>query len=146
MIGDKVLKVLASGIIPLIILFAVYIQVHGEISPGGGFQAGVLLAASLITYSLVFGLDSLLHFLGPKTLIRQGAAGALIYLSTGLAPLLQNASFLQHSHIIKSLPLLSQEIGIFVLELGVGLTVFSSIFTIYMCFSLLLAKKTLNAD
>lgn len=141
MIRDKVLMIVISGLIPLIVLFGIYIQMHGEISPGGGFQSGVLLAASFIIYSIAFGLDRILRFLTVRILIRLGAAGAMLYLVIGLIPLLQGAAFLQHSCIIKTLPLLSQELGIFVLELGVGLTVFSSMLGIYMCFSLLLPKK-----
>ena len=37
-------------------LFALYVQFHGDYGPGGGFQAGVIFAAAVILYALVFGL------------------------------------------------------------------------------------------
>ncbi len=43
-IGASVVRI----VIPLIMLFALYVQFHGDYSPGGGFQAGVLFAVGLI--------------------------------------------------------------------------------------------------
>ncbi|AHX11009.1 Na+/H+ antiporter family protein [Neorickettsia helminthoeca str. Oregon] len=143
MISDKLLKVVVSGMVPIIILFAIYVQMHGEITPGGGFQAGVLLAAAFIGYSLAFGRKPILRLFRLTTLIHYGAIGALIYLFVGLAPVLRGGNFLQHSHIIEGMPLLSQEIGIFILELGVGLTVFSSILALYLCFADLVSSKAI---
>ena len=39
-----------------IILFGLYVQFHGDFGPGGGFQAGVIVASAFILYSLVFGI------------------------------------------------------------------------------------------
>ena len=43
-------------LIPFILLFGLYVQFHGAFGPGGGFQAGVILAAAVIFYGLIFGL------------------------------------------------------------------------------------------
>ena len=53
-----ILRVVAKILIPLIALFAFYVQFHGDYGPGGGFQAGVILAAAVILYALIFGLDA----------------------------------------------------------------------------------------
>ena len=52
-----VLKVAAKLILPFILLFALYVQFHGDFGPGGGFQAGVIFGAGIILYALVFGVD-----------------------------------------------------------------------------------------
>ena len=52
-----VLRVVTKMLIPPILLFALYVQFHGDFGPGGGFQAGVIFAAGFILYSLVFGLE-----------------------------------------------------------------------------------------
>ena len=54
---DLILRVIAKFVIPLIILFALYVQFHGDFGPGGGFQAGVIFGAAFILYALVFGLE-----------------------------------------------------------------------------------------
>ena len=53
-----VLRVIARLLLPSILLFALYVQFHGDFGPGGGFQAGVIFAAGIILYGLVFGLDN----------------------------------------------------------------------------------------
>ncbi|MEC7875393.1 MAG: MnhB domain-containing protein, partial [Pseudomonadota bacterium] len=45
-----VLSIVARILIPLIMLFALYVQFHGDYGPGGGFQAGVIFASSFILY------------------------------------------------------------------------------------------------
>ena len=52
--NDLVLRVVGKMLIPFILLFALYVQFHGDFGPGGGFQAGVILAAAVIFYALVF--------------------------------------------------------------------------------------------
>ena len=54
-----ILRVGAKILIPYILLFAFYVQFHGDFGPGGGFQAGVFFAAGLILYGLIFGLDAM---------------------------------------------------------------------------------------
>ena len=53
---DLVLRIVAKMLIPFIILFALYVQFHGDFGPGGGFQAGVIAAAAMIFFALIYGL------------------------------------------------------------------------------------------
>ena len=52
---DLLLRISAKIFIPFIMIFAFYVQFHGDFGPGGGFQAGVIFAASIILYTIIFG-------------------------------------------------------------------------------------------
>ena len=54
---DPILRVCTKIIVGPIILFGLYVQFHGDYGPGGGFQAGVIVAAGFILHSLIFGLS-----------------------------------------------------------------------------------------
>ena len=54
---NPILRVSAKILFTPIILFGLYVQFHGDFGPGGGFQAGVIIASAFILYSLIFGLD-----------------------------------------------------------------------------------------
>lgn len=124
--------------VPLIMLFAIYVQMHGEISPGGGFQAGVILAVSVILYALSFGDAAFLKIINIEDLKVFSTLGVLIYLLTGLLCMLQGGNFLEYSAILANYELFSQELGIFLVELGVGITVFSVTLILYFTFHALL--------
>ena len=129
-----VLRVVSRFLIPFIVLYGLYIQFHGDYSPGGGFQAGVICASAFILYSLIHGLPAMLKVI-PFSVIRVFcSAGPLIYASVGVIGLLQGHEFLNYSHLAETAPH-GQERGIFLVELGVGLTVFSVIMMIYVLFS-----------
>jgi multicomponent Na+:H+ antiporter subunit B len=49
--------VISKLVIPFILIFALYVQFHGDFGPGGGFQAGVIFGAGVILYALIFGLE-----------------------------------------------------------------------------------------
>ena len=62
---NVILRIGAKILIPFILLFALYVQFHGDYGPGGGFQAGVIFAAGFILYALIFGLDTAKRVLPP---------------------------------------------------------------------------------
>ena len=92
-----ILRVVTKLLIPYILLFALYVQFHGDYGPGGGFQAGVIFAAAFILYGLVFGLDSARIVAPPQIVDRLIALGVLIYAGTGLAAMLLGGNFLDYS-------------------------------------------------
>jgi len=130
-----VLTTIASMTLPLIVLFAVYIQMHGEITPGGGFQSGVILASAAIFYALVFGNCSFLKFISMNTLQALASIGVIIYASVGIAAIIGGGNFLDYSSFFKNNQVLGQELGVFGVELGVGLTVSSAMLVLYFAFS-----------
>ena len=68
-----VLRVITKLLMPFVLLFALYVQFHGDFGPGGGFQAGVIFAAGFILYALTFGVDSAQRIL-PVGILRAGVA------------------------------------------------------------------------
>jgi len=125
-----VIKTVLPFIIPYIILYGIYIQLNGEVSPGGGFQAGVIFATGIIAYDLVFGQELLKKHFSIKGLTICGILGVLIYATTGLISLFSGKNFLNYSVLLEN-NIAGQHLGIFMIEIGVGLTVASIMCLIY---------------
>lgn len=129
-----ILRFIAKFLIPVIVLFALYVQFHGDYGPGGGFQAGVIFSVAFILYTLVFGLSTAERVL-PRSVLRIFASlGVLLYAGTGFATLLLGGSFLNYSVLAEN-PVAGQHIGILVIELGVGITVASVMLIIFFAFA-----------
>lgn len=127
------LRVIAKFLIPLIALFAFYVQFHGDYGPGGGFQAGVILAVSVILYALIFGLNEAKRAF-PPWLIRVGMSlGVLLYGGTGVVAWMMGGEFLNYS-VLAHDAIHGQHWGILVIELGVLTTVTSVMIAIFYAF------------
>ena len=131
----SILRVVAKLLIPYILLFALYVQFHGDYGPGGGFQAGVIFAAGVILYGLVFGLRSAKRVARPAMLETLMALGILIYAGTGLAGILQGGAFLDYGALNHHDPVHGQHLGILIVEFGVGLTVAAVMIAIFFAFA-----------
>lgn len=123
-----IIRVITKLLIPYILLFAFYVQFHGDYGPGGGFQAGVIFASALILYGLVFGLGSIKRVAPPIVVEKCMALGVLVYAGTGVLTMALGGKFLDYNvlehHVLPSWHLPSgQHLGIFLVELGVGITV-----------------------
>lgn len=128
-----ILRIVAKFLIPLIALFAFYVQFHGDFGPGGGFQAGVILAASVILYALIFGLDAAKKAIPPSWVRIGMTLGVLLYGGTGVVTWLLGAEFLNYS-VLMSDPAKGQHYGIIAVELGVLLAVASVMLAIFYAF------------
>ncbi len=129
-----ILRVITKLLLPFILLFALYVQFHGDFGPGGGFQAGVIFAAAFILYAMVFGVHAAQRIL-PVGILRTGmAGGVLIYAAVGVAGLLLGANFLDYSPLAQQSKE-GQHLGIFLIELGVGITVASVMMTVFFTFA-----------
>ncbi len=116
----------AQILIPVIMLFASYILFHGDLSPGGGFQAGVIFANAYILFALIFGLEKTTKYISFFALQIMLAAGVLIYIGTGFITFLIGGSFLEYN-VLAHHAFEGQHYGLFLIELGVFFTVFSGI-------------------
>lgn len=129
-----ILHVISKILIPLILLYAFYVQFHGEYSPGGGFQAGVILAAALILYTMIYGLQAVYKIINPQILHWIMAAGVLIYAGTGVASLFLGGNYLDYN-VLAHDPVHGQHIGIFLVELGVGICVAAVMMSVFFNFA-----------
>lgn len=127
-------RVVGVLLAPFIVLFGLYVQFHGEYGPGGGFQAGVLVAAGLILYALLTGESAALRVLSPRVLIAMVAGGGLLYGGVGVAGMLLGGNFLDYSVLLDD-PVAGQHLGILLIELGVGLTVTGVMLSIFHAFA-----------
>lgn len=128
-----VLQVMSKLLIPYIMLFALYVQFHGDFGPGGGFQAGVIFAAAIILYTLTFSLDDAFELVSPRVLRPLAAIGVLIYGGTGIVTMLLGGTFLNYS-VLAGDPKSGQHYGILAIEFGVGLTVATVMMLIFYAF------------
>jgi multicomponent Na+:H+ antiporter subunit B len=134
--ADKVvLRIGAKALIPFILLFGLYVQFHGDFGPGGGFQAGVIIAAGFILYALIFGLDDM-HRVAPPGLMEKGMAlGVLLYGGTGVLNMALGGNFLEYGTLDPHHPAHGQHYGILLVEAGVGLCVACTMLTLYTQFA-----------
>ncbi len=129
-----ILRIVTKMLIPFILLFALYVQFHGEYGPGGGFQAGVIFAAAIILYAMVFGLRTSRRVINQPFIQLAAAMGVLFYGSIGLVSLLNGGNFLDYS-VLNADPIAGQHLGILLIELGVGCTVASVMLIIFFNFA-----------
>ena len=134
MIDNPVLRIIAKIIIPVILLFALYVQFHGDYGPGGGFQAGVIFAAGFILYGLVFGTAALRSAVPPGVLRLLIAVGLLLFAGVGVVTMLAGSDYLAYNALAQD-PLAGQHLGILAVEFGVGVTVSAVMITIFLAFA-----------
>jgi multicomponent Na+:H+ antiporter subunit B len=110
------------------------VQFHGDFGPGGGFQAGVIFASAFVLYALIYGVDKARAVISDDILRIGIGLGVLIYGGTGVVSLFLGANYLDYSPLASDAPH-GQHIGIFAVELGVGITVASVMATIFFQFA-----------
>ena len=130
-----VLRTISNYITPFIIMFGCYIQLHGDYSPGGGFQAGVICASAFILYGIISGLDSLEKVLSINVIKILCCFGPLLYGGVGIVSMIMGGEFLNYSALDANNPKHGQHIGIVIIELGVGITVFAVTMIIFTVFA-----------
>ena len=134
MTRHTILRVIAKFMIPYILLFALYVQFHGDFGPGGGFQAGVIFAAGFILYSLIFGIENGRKVMPPWLRRALLSIGVIIFGGTGLFGVILGGNFLDYNVLLEN-PVAGQHLGILLVELGVGITVSATMITIFFVFA-----------
>ena len=124
----------AKLLVPCILLFALYVQFHGDFGPGGGFQAGAIFGAGCILYGLVFGVDALARVTPPRMVQQVAAAGVLLFALVGVAALLGGGTYLDYD-ALRPDPIAGQHLGILLIELGVGVTVSAVMLGLFFSFT-----------
>lgn len=132
--ADLLLRVAAKLLIPYILLFALYVQFHGDFGPGGGFQAGVITAAAVVFYALIYGLAQARKVVPEPLVESMMALGVLIYGGVGVAGLVLGGQFLDY-FVLDADPVHGQHRGIFWVEVGVAITVSGVMIKIFYMFA-----------
>ena len=121
-------------IVPVIQIFAFYVLAHGHVSPGGGFQGGVVMGASFILVALAWDLDVALARFSVERCILVAALGIVLYAGIGFLSMLLGGEFLDYAELEKVLPV-SREMAryhaMLGVEIGVGFTVTAIMFALY---------------
>ena len=129
-----ILRVATKIMTPFILIFAFYVHFHGDYGPGGGFQAGVMLAGGIVLYGLVYGLDNCLRVVPPIIPNLMMALGVLIYAGTGAVSLFLDANFMNYD-VLAHDAIHGQHRGILWVELGVITTVSGTMLSIFYAFA-----------
>ncbi|MDC1143024.1 Na(+)/H(+) antiporter subunit B [Planctomycetota bacterium] len=128
---QPLLRVIAQGNIPLMVVYGLYVQTHGELGPGGGFQAGVIIAAGFILYGLVFGVHEMRRIVPRWFTDVLAAVGVMLYAGVGVYSAINGYEFLDHTAIMPSNPGGAEPWGMVLVEWGVGFTVTAVMITIF---------------
>ena len=127
-----IIRIVCKAFIPFILLFALYVQFHGDFGPGGGFQAGVIFAAGFALYGLIFGIDSLRRIAPPRLVETLTACGVLLYGGVGIAAMVRGGNFLEYGVLSHHDPKHGQHLGLMLIEGGVGITVAATMLAIFL--------------
>ena len=132
--SNPILREMTRLLLAPILLFGLYVQFHGDFGPGGGFQAGVIFAAGVVLYALIYGVEATRRALPPHVMQVFVALGVLIYAGTGVLSMLLGGYFLDYNLLAED-PLSGQHWGIFAVELGVGITVAAVMISVFYAFA-----------
>ena len=127
-------QVVGRLLLPFIVLFGLYVQFHGEYGPGGGFQAGAIIATGVILYALLEGEAAALRAVPRSVLLGLVVGGALLYGAVGVVCMLMGGAFLDYS-VLAADPVFGQQMGIIVIEAGVGMAVCGALLSIFHAFA-----------
>jgi multicomponent Na+:H+ antiporter subunit B len=131
---DLIIKTTCRMIIPFIQIFGLYVIAHGHHSPGGGFQGGVILGASVIIFAISHNLRSSTKRISEKTVVLLCTLGVFLYAATGGLCLLLGSNFLDYSALSSIFgvdPVSARSHGILLVEIGVGMSVMAVMISLY---------------
>lgn len=130
-----VLRVVSKLLIPMIVVYGFFVHFHGEYSPGGGFQAGVVLGSAIILYALIYGMEAARRAVPPWWTRVGMALGSMIFAGVGFVTIILGGNYLDYDVLYPDDGYsTAQHIGIIAVEIGVLMTVTSVIIAIFYAF------------
>lgn len=131
---DPILRMSARILVPVIMLFGLYVILNGHLSPGGGFSGGAIIGAGLILYQNAFGFNNARKIFNEKTYKTISACALLTYCLCKTYSFFTGANHL-NSHIPLGIPghILSSGL-ILILNICVGMVVACTMYTFYVMF------------
>lgn len=133
--SDTIIKTVCRILIPFIQIYALYVVAHGDYSPGGGFQGGVIFGSSFILLAISYNLKTLMKRITEKFLGIFSAVGVLIYIGIGVIAMVMGGNFLDYSKLAPLVPMDPGHIralGMLGVEIGVGIAVMAVMAIIYI--------------
>ncbi|MEM7776162.1 MAG: Na(+)/H(+) antiporter subunit B [Pseudomonadota bacterium] len=127
---DLILRITTKLILPFIIVFALYVHFHADFGPGGGFQAGVIIAGMFILYAIIFGNFAARQVVPQPVAEAMVPLGVIIFATAGLPALMFNENYLNYN-VLASHPEHGQHLGLIWIEAGVIITVAGSMLSIF---------------
>jgi len=91
--NDTIVRNAGCFFLPFALMFGFYVIMHGNLSPGGGFQGGVCVAGAVILLFLGYGYDTLVKAIHPEFIRKNEAVGATAYVVIALMGILFGANF-----------------------------------------------------
>ena len=132
--GSPILDAACRLLVPFMLLFALYVVAHGHDSPGGGFQGGTIIAATIILIRMVHGQEHTwgLHRVGA---LRLACAGIALYAGIGLLSVLLQGQYLDYGVLplpaqtaqVRAMGILGIEIGVVMGVTGVFVLIFDAL-------------------
>jgi multicomponent Na+:H+ antiporter subunit B len=124
-----ILSTATRYILPLLLLFSIFLLLRGHNEPGGGFVGGLVAAAAFALYAIAFDVATARRTLGVDTRTLIGL-GLLVALSSALAALIAGQPFMTGLWSEYAVPLLGKvgtpllfDTGVYLVVIGVALTI-----------------------
>ena len=132
--SDTIIKTVCRMLIPFIQIYGLYVVAHGDFSPGGGFQGGVILGSSLILLAISYNLKTLMKRVSERFLAIFSATGVLIYVGIGFLCMIMGGQFLNYEKLAPLVPDPGhiRALGMLGVEIGVGIAVMAVMVIIYI--------------
>lgn len=131
---DLFVRVITKMILPFIQIYGIYVIIHGHLSPGGGFSGGAIFAASIVLYTLAFGLKSGQKRMPHEISSKIETGGIVFFILIGFSGILFGYQFLTN----KAVGFPMGELGsvfsagfIPIVTIAIGLKVMSTIVTLF---------------
>lgn len=131
---DVILRIISKLLLPFMLMFALYVQFHADYGPGGGFQAGVTIAATIILYAIMFGLDAAMKAVPVRFVEIMVPLGVLIFGGVGVASLFLGGNYLDYD-VLAHEPTHGQHLGVILVEIGVLISVTGTMLAIFYAFA-----------
>lgn len=98
---DSIITSCADVVMPIALVLGAYVILHGHLSPGGGFQGGVLIASAVAIAFVAYGFDAIKKNFSEKSLKLSENIGALGFVLVATLGLIYSASFFSNISAIK---------------------------------------------
>ena len=133
--GGSILDTSFRIIVPIVMIYGIYVLFHGELSLGGGFQAGALIASAYLMDRIAPGFETRMGEIKEENMLIVAGLGTFLYAFTGILPMLFGGKFLEYEklpfgNLVKGGAAGLHGAGILMIEIGVTICVMSVIMTI----------------